>query len=95
MKNFFLKDNFFFGIFLSITLTGLTYLTLHFLTKSGGYHNLPLLQTSTVQLLAIVVNIIPFRYYMIKLKFDKTGRGIFLISFILSFIYIFYYFAKP
>ncbi len=34
-------------------------------------------------LIAVAANLLPFRYYMVNKKFDKTGRGILLITFIM------------
>ena len=53
--------------------------------------NVPyLLRSTTLQLIAIVVNVFMMRQYMVKYKFDKTGRGILL----LTFIYILAYFVN-
>ncbi|MFH0866285.1 MAG: hypothetical protein V1904_08820 [Bacteroidota bacterium] len=49
-----------------------------------------LLSSSTMQLLAIVVNVFAIRYYMIKLKYEKTGKGFLVIT----FIYIIAFFAN-
>ncbi len=49
-----------------------------------------LLRSTTLQLIAIVVNVFMMRQYMVKYKFDKTGRGILL----LTFIYILAYFVN-
>ena len=53
--------------------------------------NMPILiSISTMQLVAIVSNVFIMRLYMVKFKFDKTGRGILL----LTFIYILAYFVN-
>ena len=33
-------------------------------------------------LVAIVANLVPFRYYMVNKKFDRTGRGLLLATFL-------------
>jgi hypothetical protein len=47
----------------------------------------PAVKTSTVQLISIFSNLIIMRYYLMKLKFDFTGRGILLSTFILGIAY--------
>ena len=39
---------------------------------------------STRIVIAVFCNLIPFRHYMVKLKFDKTGRGILLDTFVFA-----------
>lgn len=39
--------------------------------------------------LAIASNLLSFRYYMVSLKYDRTGRGLLL----LTFVWIILYFA--
>lgn len=34
-------------------------------------------------LLSMAINVIPIRFYLVSLKYDKTGRGVLLITFIL------------
>ncbi|MCX7696554.1 MAG: hypothetical protein N2Z72_02535 [Bacteroidales bacterium] len=91
MKNFFLKDNFFFGVLLSFLITGITYGLLYLITHVFFARNFPILQPGTMLLIAIAINLIPFRYYLVKLKFDKTGRGIFLVTFIFALFYLYLY----
>lgn len=42
-----------------------------------------------IMLVAIFFNLIPLRYYFVKLKFELSGRGILLVT----FIYIVAYFS--
>lgn len=49
-----------------------------------------LISSSTMQLLAIVVNVFLIRIYMVSFKFDKTGKGLLVIT----FIYIIAFFAN-
>ena len=46
-----------------------------------------LVQMSTLELIAIVVNVIMMRQYMVKLKYDKTGRGLLFVTFIYIIAY--------
>lgn len=39
-------------------------------------------------LLALIPNIFTLRYYLLKLKFDKTGRGILGVSFLWAVVFL-------
>ena len=47
------------------------------------------IRPSTIMLLAIAINVLVMRYYMVKLRFEKTGKGFLVIT----FIYIIGFFA--
>lgn len=44
-------------------------------------------------LISIIPSLILLRYYLLKLKFDKTGRGIVLATFLLGIVFIITQFA--
>jgi hypothetical protein len=46
-----------------------------------------LIKISTIVLVSVFVNLFTLRYYLLKLKFDRTGRGILLVTFILAIAY--------
>jgi hypothetical protein len=52
----------------------------------------PVFRDLTIRVIAVVSNILVFRYYMIKLKYDYTGRGILLVTFatVIAFFYLYY-----
>ncbi len=50
--------------------------------KTAGFN--PFLKDSTVELISIFINMFTLRYYLVKLTFDKTGRGILLVTFIMA-----------
>ena len=89
----FKKDNWILGIaigaILPLVLYGLTILILSFW---GNVHGLIFTPKPQVPgLVGIAANILAFRYYMVNLKLDKTGRGIMLITFayvIVIFIFL-------
>jgi hypothetical protein len=92
MKNFFNKDNFIFGIAIGAIVPliffgiiyGIDYLLRQILDKDL------LISISTMQLVAIVGNVLLMRNYLVKKKYDKTGRGLLLMS----FVYILAYFIN-
>ena len=83
------KDSWGLGIVIGFVAPSLLFglLTLiNLLTKSTTGHDL-LIKSSTVQLISIFVNLFSLRYYLLKLQFDKTGRGILLITFVFAITY--------
>jgi len=67
----------FYGFLFLINLLILSIFDLNFIIKQ-----------STLQLISIFINLFPMRYYFVKLKYEKTGRGILLIT----FMYLVFYF---
>ncbi len=55
---------------------------------SGKEH---VLKLQTLILISVFTNLFTLRYYLIKLKYDRTGRGILLMTFILTMIYFLFY----
>ena len=43
----------------------------------------------SMQLFAVVANLIFFRYYIMNLKFEKTAKGVFFATFIYAVIWIY------
>jgi len=92
MKKFFKQDNLIFGIIIGAVLPWILYgiIICIDLFIRRIFHMYVLLTPSTMQLVAIVVNVFTMRHYLVKLKYEKTGRGILL----LTFVYIIAYFVK-
>ncbi len=91
MKKILKKDHIWLGIVLGILMPIFLYGIIYGINELICYffHLYVLLVPSTMYLIAIVSNIFVFRYYMVKIKYDRTGRGILLVT----FIYILIYFA--
>lgn len=49
------------------------------------------LKESTIMLLAIFTNLFTFRYYMVNLRYDRTGRGILLVTFVMAAVFFVLY----
>ncbi len=75
------------GLFLPVIMYGLIYGIMLILgrTPAGSF----VLRDSTMMLLALFSNMLSFRYYMVKLKYDRTGRGILLITFAYAFVFFY------
>lgn len=66
-----------YGIFVLINIVSATE------TRPGG-----IFRFKTVYVLSVFANMLPFRYYMVNLKLDYTGRGIILVTLLLAFGYV-------
>ena len=85
MSNFFKRNSIGFGVILGL----LTPVVCFGLFKLIALLNLQMIQDSTVQLVAIFSNMFALRYYLVKLKADKTSRDILLITFVRAFVFIY------
>ncbi len=45
------------------------------------------MRDSILKLISIAINVFPIRYYFVKLKYDATGRGILLVTFVYVVVY--------
>lgn len=74
-----------------VTVAG--YFSIYYLNIwiSGLFGLKPVFRQSTIEVLSIFLNVFPFRYYMLKLEFDYTGRGILMVTFITGLTFFFHY----
>jgi len=79
------------GFFIPALIFGLLELILFFLPHQIKDANVFTLQR--LILFSIIPNIILLRYYLLKLKYDLTGRGILAVTFILGIIFVIIEFA--
>ena len=88
-KQLLLNDNIILGIILGILLPLLSlafiYLILYLININ--IVNEVTIKTSTIKLISIFTNLFSMRYYLLKLKFDKTGRGILLSTTIFAILF--------
>ncbi len=91
IRKFFQQDNIFLGIALGIIIPaffyGILWIILHILIPSDTDKTGEIIKESTVQLISIFSNLLIMRYYLSRLKFDRTGRGILLSTLILAIVY--------
>jgi len=82
------KDSMILGIVLGVILPALLFAILYFLSRifapAGKVY---VVQLSIIVLLSIFPNLFTLRYYLKTLKFDRTGRGILLVTFIFAILY--------
>ncbi len=91
IKQFFLRDNLLLGIILGMLIPaaiyGFLYVIIFFIIPSVMNVSEPIIKNSTVQLISIFTNVFPLRYYLLRLKFDLTGRGILLVTLIMTIVF--------
>lgn len=73
------------GVFLPAAVFGLIYGLNYILFTLGVARFYLDLQTHV--LISIFGNLLPIRYYFVNLKFDKTGRGVLLVTFLIILIF--------
>jgi len=79
------KDHYIFGLLIGIIfpalIFGLILIVNLFLVKTGIARLY--LDLEIHLLISMGSNLVPIRYYFVNMKYDKTGRGILLITFVL------------
>ncbi len=87
------KDNWILGGVLGLVVPLVIYSVIYLIMRKWGTVNEALgiyyIKESTMQLISIFANMFTFRYYMINLKYDKTGRGILLVTFIFAGLFFY------
>ncbi|MDR2511373.1 MAG: hypothetical protein LBC89_02730 [Bacteroidales bacterium] len=86
------KDNIGWGMLVGLlcpsVLLGLLWLLSTFFAPEGKSCLIPF---PTLLLLSIIPNLFILRYYLLKLQFDRTGRGILLLSFLWAILFFVIY----
>jgi hypothetical protein len=89
------RDSFWMGLLLGAIipalLFGLMELIILFLPQQIRDGNVFTLQR--LILISIIPNLLLLRYYLLKLKYDLTGRGILAVTFIIAIIFVIIEFA--
>lgn len=77
------KDSWTLGVLIGILLPLVIYaLAISTLAGYGYVENfIYTIRPKVPALLAAFSNLLPFRYYMVNKKYDRTGRGILLVTF--------------
>ena len=79
------------GILMPLTSYAIMYYANIFISEEI-FNKPPIFRDLTIRVLAIVSNILVFRYYMVNLKYDYTGRGILLVTFIAVIMFFYFYY---
>ena len=82
-------DSIWIGIILGILMPVITYIIFYLIglgVDSASGKN-EVLKPETIGLISIFSNLFLLRYYLLKLKYDLTGRGILLVTFATTITY--------
>ena len=92
-EKLFKKDTFFVGILIGIILPALFYLVMILIDMGivQLFNTHMLAKQEYLYLLSIAINLFAIKYYFVNLQYDKTGRGILLVTFALAIIYFVLY----
>ncbi|MCU0371297.1 MAG: hypothetical protein MUC31_07775 [Bacteroidales bacterium] len=83
------RDNIAFGVLLGFVLPGLFYGLLSLIAmfvETGSAWARPF-EPDRMMILALVINVIPIRLYFVTYKFDRSGRGVLLATFLIMVVY--------
>lgn len=82
MKRIFNSDNYLTGVALALIVAGVFYGLVQLLISNIEVLPYWLTKPKVPYLMALIPNLILFRFYMVNKKLDKTGRGILIVTFI-------------
>lgn len=90
LKKYLVRDHIAFGLLVGIITPLLMYGVFQLINVVTATETRPngLFRFRTVYVLSVFTNLLPFRYYMVKLKMDYTGRGILLVTLLMAFGFI-------
>ena len=86
------RDNIAFGALIGLVLPAIFYGLLSLVSlflETGTTWTRPF-EPDNMLIFALVINVIPIRLYFVNYKFDKTGRGVLLVTFLLMVVYFAY-----
>jgi hypothetical protein len=87
------KDNWALGIIMGLLVPLIVYGIIFTIVSRYGtvdeVRGIYMMKQSTMQLIGIFSNLFTFRYYMVNLQYDKTGRGILLATFIYAGVFFY------
>ena len=82
------RDSLWLGVIMGIIFPALLFGILFLISKIFAPEGVDLLvKLPTLILVSVFPNVFTLRYYLVKLKYDRTGRGILLVTFIYAILY--------
>ncbi len=97
MFSFLKKNDYFVGALIGLITPVIFYGVLYFIQLLlvrwgvwGGFN-----PQENIYLLSTLVNILLFRYYFVRMKYDKTGRGLLLVTIAMILAFFYLYFENP
>ncbi len=92
MTGIFKKDSYLFGSILGLGLLGISLFIIYLIMLSVGISDIN--EYYKIYLLSVIPNILLMRYYLKVLVFEKTGKALLFVTFILFIAYFYYQFRK-
>ena len=88
-EKLFKRDQFFAGIIFGLLLPVVFFMVLYLidLLVLEMFNTHMLRKQEYLFLLSIAINLFAIKYYFVNLNYDKTGRGILLVTFALALLY--------
>lgn len=90
LKKLLHTDGYIFGTIIGTLLPLITFILLyvayHYLIEPAG---ITLNRPEILRILAIAVNFIPVRYYLVRLKYDRTGQSVLVITVLMVFLHFY------
>ena len=88
-NKFFVRDQFAFGILIGIVLPSLFYFVVYGIDMLvfAILETHILAKQTYIYMLSLAANLFAIKYYFVNLKYDKTGRGVLLVTFALALAY--------
>jgi len=89
IKNIFQRNNLWFGIGLAIITPVITYFLLQSLIDYLSViinYGIPLIKAITVQMIAVFLNLFFYIKYIRSAKYEQTGKGVMIVTFVLVII---------
>ena len=91
----FRRDTWWMGLFLGLVVPAITFavflglfaLALHFAPRTAAVDVFDIHTICKIILISMVPSVFVMRYYLLKLKYDYTGRGILLMTFLIAIIF--------
>jgi hypothetical protein len=90
MLNLFKKNSYWLGIIVSTIAPFVVFVILRFLVdylSERFTEGFPLIRDHNVILFSIFLNMIIFTPYLHRAPYDKTGRGVMIVTFVMTVIY--------
>lgn len=88
-EKLFKRDTFLAGLIMGFVLPGIFYLVIYLIDfvvfETFSTHMLA--KQAYLYLLSIAINLFAIKYYFVNLQYDKTGRGILIVTFALAIVY--------
>lgn len=89
IKNIFQRNNLWFGIGLAIITPVITYFLLQILVdylSNMINYGIPLIKSITVQMIAVFLNLFFYIKYIRSAKYEQTGKGVMIVTFVMVII---------